>query len=69
MYFVNGHTRHTIFAINLDGYILVVGSSAYECTQINCLEETHLEAIVPPLTPTYVGNGCEGYTTYIYIHL
>ena len=32
-----------------------------------CLEETHLKTIAPPLTLIYIGNGCEGYSTNIYI--
>ena len=34
---------------------------------VHCLEETHLEPIVPPLTLIYIGNGCKGYITNFYI--
>ena len=53
--------------LTVDGYIWVVSSLAYDRIQICCLEETHLEPIVPPLTLIYIGNGCEAYSTNIYI--
>ena len=43
-----------------------VSSLATECIQVYCLEETHLENIIPPLTIVHIGNGfCEGYSTNI----
>ena len=35
--------------------------------EVHCLEETHLEPIIPPLTLIYIGNRCKGYSTNIYI--
>ena len=51
----------------LDGYIWAVSSLASDMIQIYCLEETNMEPIGPPLTLIYIGNGCESYSTNIYI--
>ena len=53
--------------LNLDGYIWAVSSLASGRIQTHCLEETHLESVIPPLTLTYIDNECEGYNTNIYI--
>ena len=58
---------HANLEFNLDGYIWVISILASERIQFHFLEETHLEPIVPPLTHIYIGNGCEGYSTNIYI--
>ena len=58
---------HANLTLNLDGYFWVVSSLASDRIKFHCLEETHLEPIVPPLTLIYIGNGCEGYSTNIYI--
>ena len=50
---------------NLDGYTSAFSSLASDRIQVHCLEETHLEPIIPPLTLIYIGNGCEGYSIYI----
>ena len=47
---VDSSIRHANHALNLDGYIWAVSSLAYDRIQVCCLEETHLEPIVPPLT-------------------
>ena len=35
--------------------------------RIRCLEDSHLEDILPPLTIIQVGNGCEGYSSNLFI--
>ena len=45
---INMHFWHNNLVLNLDGYIWAVGSLATDCKQICCLEESHLETIVPP---------------------
>ena len=64
---VNSLARHANLALNLDGYIWAVSSLASDRIQVYCLEETHLEPIVPPLILIYIGDGCKGYITNIYI--
>ena len=59
--------QHANLALNLDGCIWEVSSLATEHMQIHCLEETHLEFIMPTLMSIYISNGCEGYNTNIYI--
>ena len=56
---------HANLALNLDGYIWVVSSLASDRIQVYCLEETHLETIVPSLTLIYIGNGSEVTVTNI----
>ena len=58
---------HANLTSNLDRYIRVISSLATGCIQVSCLEETHLETIVPPLTHIFVGNDCEGCSTNMYI--
>ena len=65
-FLVDSYMWYANLAINLDGYIWVVNSLATEYVFF-CLEETHLETTVSPLTLIYVGNGCESYSTNIYI--
>ena len=55
------------FALSLDWYIWTISSLAYNRIQACCLEETHLEPIVPPLTFIYIDNGCKDYSTNTYI--
>ena len=64
---VDSHVRYASLELNLDGYIWAVSSLASDRIQICCLEETHLEPIVPPSTLIYIGNGYESYSTNIYI--
>ena len=64
---VDSHIRHANLALNLDGYIWAISSLASDKIQVCCLEETHLVPFVPPLALIYIGNGCKGYNTNIYI--
>ena len=58
---------HAYLTLNLDEYIWAGSFLASDRIQIHCLEETHLEPIVPPLNLIYIGKECEGYSTNIYI--
>ena len=40
---------HAHLALSLGGYIWAISSLASDRIQVCCLEETHLEPIVPPL--------------------
>ena len=35
--------------------------------RIRCLEDSHLEDIKPPLMILHIGNGCEGYSSNLFI--
>ena len=35
--------------------------------RIRCLEDSHLEDIKPPLTIVYIEDGCEGYSSNLFI--
>ena len=57
----------TNLAYSLDGYLWAVSALAAEKLQIQCIMETHVIMIRPPLQITDVGNGCEAYSASIYI--
>ena len=59
--------RHANMAQSLDGYLWAVSSLKDEKMRIRCLEDSHLEDIKPPLTIVYIGNGCEGYSSNLFI--
>ena len=59
--------RHANMAQSLDGYLWVVSSLKEEKMRIRCLEDSHLEDIKPPLTIVQIGNGCEGYSSNLFI--
>ena len=59
--------RHANMAQSLDGYLWVVSSLKEEKMRIRCLEDSHLEDIKPPLTIVYIGDGCEGYSSNLFI--
>ena len=59
--------RHADMAQSLDGYLWAVSSLKKEKMRIRCLEDSHLEDIKPPLTIVYIGNGCEGYSSNLFI--
>ena len=54
-------------AQSLDGYLWAVSTLKEEKMRIRCLEDSHLEDILPPLTIIQVGNGCEGYSGNLFI--
>ena len=59
--------RHANRAQSLNGYMWAISSLKEEKVQIRCLTETTVETIRPPLTILYVGNGCEAFSTSLYI--
>ena len=59
--------RHANMAQSLDGYLWAVSSLKEEKVRIRCLEDSHLEDIKPPLTIVYIGDGCEGYSSNLFI--
>ena len=54
-------------AQSLDRYLWAVSTLKEEKMRIRCLEDSHLEDILPPLTIIQVGNGCEGYSSNLFI--
>ena len=67
----NGHlcmfNWTTNLAYSLDGYLWAISALASEKLQIRCVMETHVVTIHPPLQIIDIGNGCEAYSTSIYI--
>ena len=58
---------HANMAQSLDGYMWAVSPMKNEKMQIRCLTESTVTDIKPPLTLIYVGNGCEVYSSNLYI--
>ena len=54
-------------ALSLGGYLWAISAVAMETLQIRCLLETHKVTIHPPLQIIYVGNGCEGFSSSVFI--
>ena len=59
--------RTTNLAYSLDGYLWAISALAAEKLQIRCVMETNVITIKPPLQIVDIGNGCEAYSTSIYI--
>ena len=59
--------RPTNLAYSLDGYLWAISALASEKLQIRCVMETHIVTIHPQLQIVDIGNGCEAYSTSIYI--
>ena len=59
--------RTTNLAYSLDGYLWAVSALAAKKLQIRCIMETCVITIKPPLQIIDIGNGCEAYSTSIYI--
>ena len=59
--------RTSNLAYSLDGYLCTISALASEKLQIRCIMETHVVTIHPPLQIVDIGNGCEAYSTSIYI--
>ena len=57
----------TNLAYSLDGYLWAISALASEKLQIRCIMEMHIVTIHPPLQIVDIGNGCEAYSTSIYI--
>ena len=61
-------TNQTInLAYNLDGYLWAISALATQKLQIRCVMETHVITITLPLQIVDIGNGCEVYSSSIYI--
>ena len=52
---------------SLDGYLWAISSLATEKLQIRCLQETSVVTIEPPLCIIDIGNGCEAFSSTLYI--
>ena len=59
--------RHTNLAHSLDGYLWAISSLATEKLQIRCLHQTSVVTIKPPLRIIDIGNGCEAFSSILYI--
>ena len=59
--------RHTNLAHSLDGYLCIISSLATEKLQIRCLHQTSVVTIEPPLCIIDIGNGCEAFSSTLYI--
>ena len=57
----------TNLAYSLDGYLWAIRALASEKLQVRCVMDTHFVTIHPPLQIVDVGNGCEAYSSSIYI--
>ena len=54
-------------ALSLGGYLWAISTVTMETLQIRCLLETHVVTIHPLLQIIYVGNGCEGFSSSVFI--
>ena len=59
--------RHTSLAHSLDSYLWAISSLATEKLQIQCLHQTSVVTIEPPLCIIDIGNGCEAFSSTLYI--
>ena len=59
--------RTTNLAYNLDGYLWAISALAAKKLQIRCVMETNVITVKPPLQIVDIGNGCEAYSSSIYI--
>ena len=57
----------TNLAYSLDGYLRAISALAAKKLQIRCVMETRVITIKPPLQIVHIGNGCEAYSSSIYI--
>ena len=70
---VKEHCKYTInkveqnLALSLGGYLWAISAVATKTLQTRCPLETHVVTIHPPLQIIYVGNGCEGFSSSIFI--
>ena len=59
--------RHTNLVHSLDGCLWAISSLAAEKLQIRCLQQTLVVTIEPPLCIIDIGNGCEAFSSTLYI--
>ena len=59
--------QNTNMAYSLDGYLWAISSLVTEKLQICCMQQTSVVTIHPPLQIIDIGNGCEAFSSMIYI--
>ena len=59
--------QNTNIAYSLDGYLWAISSLVTEKPQICCMQQTSVVTIHPPLQIIDIGNGCEAFSSTIYI--
>ena len=64
---VKTSVRNTNMAYSLDGYLWAISSLVTEKMQICCMQQTSVVTIDPPLWIIDIGNGCEAFSSMIYI--
>ena len=64
---INTQKRDANKAQSLEGYLWAVTTLKKEKMQIRSLTDTHVMDVKPPLTIIYVGNGCEAYSSNLFI--
>ena len=64
---INTQKRDANKAQSLEGFLWVVTALNKEKMQIRCLTDTHVIDVKPPLTIIYMGNGCEAYSSNLFI--
>ena len=64
---INTQKRDANKAQSLEGYLWAVTTLEKEKMQIRCLTDIHVIDVKPPLTIIHVGNGCEAYSSNLFI--
>ena len=64
---INTQKRDANKAQSLEGYLWAVTTLKKEKMQIMCLTDTHVIDVKPSLTIIHVGNGCEAYSSNLFI--
>ena len=64
---VRTSVQNTNMAYSLDGYLWAISSLVTEKLQIYCMQQTSVVTIHPPLQIIDIGNGCEVFSSTIYI--
>ena len=64
---INTQKRDANKAQSLEGYLWAVTTLKKEKMQIRCLSDSHVIDVKPPLTIIYMGNGCEAYSSNLFI--
>ena len=64
---INTQKRDANKAQSLEGYFWAVTTLKKEKMQIRHLTDTHVIDVKPPLTIIHVGNGCEAYSSNLFI--
>ena len=64
---VRTSVQNTNMAYSLDGYLWAISSLVTEKLQTHCMQQTSVVTIHPPLQIIDIGNGCEAFSSTIYI--